>query len=44
MKIKRRTILKILKFSKYELADAKKNLLAKGLDFFLARKQLNYAI
>ena len=34
----------IFKFSKYELADAKKNLLGKGLDFFLARKQLNYAI
>ena len=33
----------ILNFSQYELSDAEKKLLAKGLNFCLAVKQLNYA-
>ena len=33
----------IFNFSKYELSDAEKKLLAKGLNFCLASKQLNYA-
>ena len=33
----------IFNFSKYELSDAEKKLLAKGLNFCLAPKQLNYA-
>ena len=33
----------IFNFSKYELSDAEKKLLAKGLNFCLALKQLNYA-
>ena len=33
----------IFKFSKYELSDAENKLLAKGLNFCLAPKQLNYA-
>ena len=33
----------IFKFSKYELSDAEKKLLAKCLNFCLAPKQLNYA-
>ena len=33
----------IFNFSKYELSNAEKELLAKGLDFCLAPKQLNYA-
>ena len=33
----------ILNFSQYELSDAEKKLLAKGLNFCLAVKQRNYA-
>ena len=33
----------ILNFCQYELSDAEKKLLAKGLNFCLALKQLNYA-
>ena len=33
----------IFKFSKYELSDAEEKLIAKGLNFCLAPKQLNYA-
>ena len=39
MKIKRKAI----HFSKYELSDAEKKLLAKGLNFCLTLSQLNYA-
>ena len=33
----------IFNFSKYELSDAEKKLLEKGLNYFIAPKQLNYA-